>query len=158
MINSRDLDDLHPEVREKAERFLWITNLYWRFLIMKKVFITCTYRDREYQAELYSRGRNEQGVIVDPKKIVTYAKPGTSRHNFEIDGRPASLAFDVAFRPDANPFDAETIPKGATWNGRWWLLGKLAAHVGLEWGGNWRRPDKPHFQYVPESVRRTERK
>ena len=53
--------------------------------------ITHGRRSDEEQAVLWSLGRDENGVVVEPKKVVTWAKPGQSKHNYY-----PSLAFDFA--------------------------------------------------------------
>ena len=50
-----------------------------------------TYRSNMEQDQLYAQGRNGA-----PGSIVTYVKGGQSDHNYTIDGKPASLAFDAA--------------------------------------------------------------
>jgi peptidoglycan L-alanyl-D-glutamate endopeptidase CwlK len=91
-------------------------------------FITCTYRSNNEQAELYAQGRTKAG----PK--VTWIK-ANGRHN-----RYPSKAFDVAFKNVAGEVDWSTP-----------LFQKFAAIVAelnptVEWGGNWKRKDMPHFQ------------
>lgn len=73
MINSRAIDDLDPVVAKKCRAFI---------AACKKegieVLITSTYRDMESQAEIYAQGRTRPG------RIVTYAKPGHSFHNWRV--------------------------------------------------------------------------
>jgi peptidoglycan L-alanyl-D-glutamate endopeptidase CwlK len=73
MINSRNLNDLHPVVADKARQFL---------ALCKKagidILITSTYRDNESQAALYAQGRTKAG------RIVTNARPGQSFHNYRL--------------------------------------------------------------------------
>jgi peptidoglycan LD-endopeptidase CwlK len=64
MINSRDLDDLHPLVAAKARDFL--ARCHAEGI---DILVTSTYRDAEAQAKLYAQGR------TSPGKIVTRAKP-----------------------------------------------------------------------------------
>lgn len=144
MRTSRSLEYLHPVVRDKCKKFLWWCRVFHMFGGIKKVFLVCTYRDREKQAQLYSRGRDETGKIIDRAKVVTWAQPGQSLHNNEdTEGNPASQAFDIAFRPWLDK-------KGVTWNGNWWLIGKIAQRCGLQWGGTWAPPktDRPHLQWT----------
>lgn len=112
MINSRDLKDLHPHVRDLAEQF--IAKCREQGI---KVIITSTYRDMESQAALYAQGRTAPG------KIVTNAKAGQSFHNYR-------LAFD--FCP--------VIDGKAVWNDTalFTRCGEIAESVGLEWAGRWK--------------------
>lgn len=70
MIDSRDLNELLPEVRVLAEKFLAECRRQGM-----DVRISSTYRDYARQAALYAQGR------TTPGKIVTYARPGDSWHN-----------------------------------------------------------------------------
>lgn len=101
--------------------------------------VTHTLRTMDEQLHLYAKGRAlREGVwvLVDPRAVVTKAKPGQSAHNF-------GLAFDIAFN-GADPYPDERDP-------RWELIGLIGAEVGLDWGGPlgaddrfaW---DRPHFQ------------
>ena len=80
MIDSRDINDLHPKVAALAKRFIrdcaeaGIT-----------VEIISTLRDNARQNALYAQGRTKPG------KIVTYAKGGQSWHNY-------GLAFDFVVK------------------------------------------------------------
>lgn len=87
--------------------------------------ITAGHRSREEQARLYAQGRTTPGGII------TYARPGTSRHE---SGR----AIDVVPLKEGKP----------DWRSpHWGRLGALGQSLGLEWGGTWKRlTDRPHFQ------------
>lgn len=127
---SRSLLDLHPDLLPLAEWFLEqckgadIDPL-----------VTCTFRSHAEQESLYAQGRSQPG------KIVTNARGGQSKHNFMINGKPASKAFDIA------PLVAGKIE----WNSShpvWAHMGEIGESVGLEWGGSWagKLKDYPHFQ------------
>jgi len=116
---------LHQSIQLSARDFLYRANEEGFDLQ-----ITQGLRTMAEQDALYSRGRTAPGAIV------TYARGGSSWHNF-------GLAFDVMFR-------------GVSWaemNGRQWLpkwmrIGEIGEAVGLEWGGRWTKPvDLPHFQW-----------
>ena len=123
MINSRDLKELIPQAKSRAESFV---------RECKKqgidVLITSTYRDFESQNALYAQGRTKAG------KRVTNAKGGQSWHNFRC-------AFD--FVPMVNGKaqwnDARTFKR----------CGEIAESVGLEWAGRWKSfPEMAHCQYT----------
>lgn len=123
MINSRDIHDLHPIVRVKAEEFI----RKCRFAGID-VILTSTYRDDESQNAIYAQGRTASG------KIVTNAKGGQSYHNWRV-------AFD--FVP--------VVGGKAVWNDQelWQKCGVIGESLGLEWAGRWKRfKEMPHFQYT----------
>lgn len=80
MIDSRDIDDLHPKVAALARKFI---------AACAKAGITVeiisTLRDNAKQNAIYAQGRTKPG------KIVTYAKGGQSWHNY-------GLAFDFVVK------------------------------------------------------------
>lgn len=126
---SRSLTDLHPRLQEKAINFLQRCEKQGI-----DVLIYCTYRSNKEQAELYAQGRSKPG------KVVTYAKPGQSNHNFTIDGKPASKAFDCVPLVHGKPQWSNKDPL-------WQQLGKIGTEVGLMWAGNWTRfKEYPHFE------------
>ena len=88
-------------------------------------------RSTERQAWLYAQGRTRPGPIV------TRAKPGIGRHEPGPDG--LGRAFDCAFA-GPEPF-SEKHP--------WELYGQACEAEGLEWGGRWRHPDRPHAELKP---------
>jgi peptidoglycan LD-endopeptidase CwlK len=119
---SRALDDLHPTVAGKARELIALCKAEGIDLR-----VTSTLRTFQQQAELYAQGRTKPG------KKVTNAKPGQSWHNY-------GLAFDVC------PFYRDK----PSWNSRHWeRIGTLGKQLGLSWGGDWLRPDRPHFEYHP---------
>lgn len=92
----------------------------------------CGTRTYEEQAELYAKGRDINGHIIDITKIVTYARPGFSWHCY-------GLAFDLVF----------LINGEWNWanNNEWEKLGLMGESLGLEWGGRFENlVDRPHFQ------------
>ena len=123
MLNSKSLDDLLPEVAEKARAFIKMAE---EELPIDELRITSTCRDYEYQTWLYAQGRTRPGIIV------TNAKAGYSWHNFQV-------AFDVVPIVDGK----------AVWDNAqlWKDIGEIGQECGLEWGGAWVSfKDKPHFQ------------
>ncbi len=102
-------------------------------------------RSLDEQNALYVQGRQDLTVVNDfrrkvkwpdilkyENRKVTNAKPGESWHNF---GR----AFDVV--PMEN--------KVPNWEYKdWESIGDLGESCGLEWGGRWSTPDRPHFQFT----------
>ncbi len=87
-----------------------------------KVRITETYRSQERQNELYAQGR------TTPGQIVTWTK--TSRHTSR---RAWDICQNIPGREysDASFFDS---------------CGKIAESIGIIWGGEWKTPDRPHFE------------
>ena len=66
--------------------------------------------------------------------IVTNAKGGQSYHNY-------GLALDVVEVNGGYYGYSDNYPAE-----RWDAIGRIGKSFGLEWGGDWRRPDRPHFQ------------
>jgi len=125
MINSRNLDDLHPKVAAMAQELINRCQTEGIDLL-----VTSTYRDAEAQEALYAQGRTKPG------KIVTNAKPGESYHNWRV-------AFDVVPLRHGKPVWNTTGSDGELWE----QVGTLGESVGLEWAGRWRKfRELPHFQ------------
>lgn len=126
---SRKIEDLHPELQPKARAFL-------AKALMQgiDVLVTCTWRSNAEQDELYAQGRTKPGSKV------TNAKAGQSKHNFTLDGKPASKAFDVVPMVAGKPMWDAKHP-------HWAQLGKIGEDLGLEWAGKWVSfKEFPHFQ------------
>lgn len=86
-----------------------------------------TVRSAEVQSAYYALGR----TVVPPSYTVTNA--ATADHSWHIFG----LAVDVI-----------SAAKGWDVSDMWMQL--VAAHFkanGCDWGGDWQKPDKPHFQW-----------
>jgi hypothetical protein len=92
--------------------------------------ITTGYRSPAEQERLYAQGRTTPGAIV------TYAKPGASRHQH-------GTAIDIVPLKDGQP----------DWNSPHWdRLGALGEGLGLRWGGKFTRlKDRPHFELAATS-------
>ena len=124
MINSRSLDELIPEAKERVEKFIALCKEHNIDLL-----VTSTYRDAESQNALYAQGRTAPG------KIVTNAKAGDSWHNWRC-------AVDVVPLVNGKP----------DWDGShpvWAEIGRLGKEAGLEWAGEWHSfKELAHFQYT----------
>jgi peptidoglycan L-alanyl-D-glutamate endopeptidase CwlK len=124
MINSRSLDELLPQVRERVEKFLAACKAEGIDLL-----VTSTYRDNQSQEALYAQGRTKPGVKV------TNARAGQSFHNYRC-------AVDVVPMMNGKP----------VWNVKdpvWQRVGALGKAAGLEWAGDWTRfKEYAHFQYT----------
>lgn len=116
------LDQLHPAVRGVALQFLQEAAAAGLDPRVQEAF-----RSPERQNELYAQGRTAPGAVV------TKAKGGQSNHNYGV-------AFDVV--PGALLGQPNWAPESPLWT----QLGEIGQKTGLEWGGNWKFVDKPHFQ------------
>lgn len=127
--NSRSIEHLHPNLLARFRAFDTAMKAEGIAYIL-----TSTYRSPAEQDRLYAAGRTAPG------KRVTTLRGGQSKHNFEIDGKPASKAFDIVIMDG----------KVANWNvkdPRWSRAGAIGKAVGLTWGGDWTRfKDMPHFE------------
>jgi peptidoglycan L-alanyl-D-glutamate endopeptidase CwlK len=124
MINSRSLDELVPQAKERVERFIALCDEHGIDLL-----VTSTYRDHESQNALYAQGRTKAG------KVVTNAKAGESYHNWRC-------AVDVVPLINGKPNWDSSDPV-------WARIGELGEQAGLEWAGRWRTfKELAHFQYT----------
>lgn len=127
MINSRDLKDLHPAVRRRAEAFIAACHAAGI-----DILVTSTYRDAESQQALYDQGRTKPG------KKVTNAKPGQSWHNWRC-------ALDIVPLRAGKPVWGTSGEDGKLWQ----QVGKIGESCGLEWAGRWTKfPETAHFQFT----------
>lgn len=125
---SRSIDDLAPDVRAAAERFLAECDRAGL-----RVLIYCTLRSNAEQAGLYASGRTVDGPIL------TNAGPGKSLHNPGPDGK-------------ARAFDA--VPLLSSGRAAWAhpglvdAMGACGERAGLDWAGRWTGPlrERVHFQ------------
>lgn len=93
-------------------------------------YLLYSYRSNELQAKLYAQGRTTKGPIV------TYKKPGTSKHN-----RNPAEAFDVAFVAEDNELSYEVRQYQRFYE----IVHEINSEI--EWGGLWAKlKDFPHFQ------------
>ena len=123
MINSRNLDDLVPPAKQRAEAFIAAAKAKNIDLL-----VTSTYRDNESQNALYAQGR------TTPGNVVTKAKAGQSWHNWRC-------ALDVV----------PLVNGKAIWDdpALWKQVGEIGKSCGLEWAGDWVTfKEFPHFQYT----------
>jgi len=138
-MSSRRIEDLHPDLQPLARLFLERCTAR-----QVDVLIVCTYRSNDEQASLYAQGRGTPGAIV------TNAKPGQSKHNFTIGGRPAARAFDAVPLLHGKPAWEDPRDKDTDWRNDfgWRVMGEVAAELGLVWYGapGSRFPEAPHFQ------------
>ena len=120
MINSRDLNDLRPDVAANCRTLIELCRQQGL-----NVLIVQTKRDNEYQAVLYAQGRTTPGSIVTNSPTVTF--------------HGAGLAFDFCKNVKGHEYDD---PKFFA------EVAAIAKTMGFSWGGDWKSfPDKPHLQW-----------
>jgi hypothetical protein len=122
---SRDIGDLFPGTATKVLRLLRDCRAAGLLPIVCR-----TWSSAREQDDLFFRGRDLDGTVVDRRLIVTNVRGGHSWHNVERDGRPASMACDVLLVAA----DRKALPGN---DPGWDLLGQLAEKGGLTWGGRW---------------------
>lgn len=127
MISSRDLMELFPAVRARAEKFIAACKAEDITLL-----VTCTYRDFSAQDALYAQGRTTKGARV------TNAKGGQSYHNYRV-------ALDVVPLRNGKPVWNTSGADGLLWK----RIGAIGKSFGFEWAGDWKTfKEFPHFQYT----------
>ena len=113
----RDINELLP-VAQKACR-LFLSECEKEGL---DVLITETYRSQERQNELYAKGR------IEPGKKVTWTK--NSRHT-------SRMAWDICKNKKGEEYSDSDF---------FISCGAIAKRLGITWGGDWKTPDRPHFE------------
>lgn len=126
----RNLDHLHPTLKPLCKK--WLDKCQQESI---GAIITFTWRSIAEQDALYAQGRTAPG------RIVTNARGGKSKHNFTLDGKPASKAFDFAIKNRDGTLNWD--PESPEW--------KTAVAIGkalsLTWGGDFRSIlDYCHFE------------
>lgn len=121
---------LHPMIR------MDVFNILCDLSILE-VYIRITDGLRTYkeQKELYAKGRTAKGYRV------TDADAGFSWHNY-------GLAFDFCLLIDENFRNVSwSAEEDANENNisDWSEVVRIAKKYGFEWGGDWTKPDRPHF-------------
>ena len=134
------LNGLHPVIAPKVLKLLknaTFQNLY--------VILFQGIRTFQMQDDLYKQGRGPNGEIVDKSKVVTYAKPGTSWHNY---GCAVDIVMNDGPRPQIHPTWDDFIDANKDGVNDWMSMGQLGKELGFEWGGEFKEfIDVPHFQY-----------
>lgn len=102
-----------------------------RFPAGPRPMLDTTHRNQTEQARLYAQGR------TTPGEIVTWAKPGESKHN-----RLPAQAFDIKFM-----YQDGSVDWDEDWFSEFWECVKLAG-TPVSWGGMWSKDkiDRPHFE------------
>jgi hypothetical protein len=147
---SRDIEDLTPELQVKCEKF---QNACEEAGI--PVMIIETLRIRLTQNAYYAQGREQLSIVnamrkraglwpitaEENERVITWTLE--SDHFADKDGK--SHAFDVALIRNGRPHwdlkcdvNEDDIPD-------YEQIGEIGKSVGLKWGGDWKKPDRPHF-------------
>ena len=118
-MSSRSITDLVPELQARYIEFA-------ASMATQNVsfIVTCTYRSQVEQDEAWAQGR------TIPGKKVTW-----TRHSKHTERKAFDVAVLRAGKITWNPADYDAV-------------GVAAKAAGLEWGGNWQKPDRPHVQLV----------
>lgn len=113
---NREISSLKPIAQKAAKLFLDECKKQG-----VKIFVTEYHRSQERQDYLYEQGRTRPG------NIVTWTRQ--SNHT-------SGYAWDIACDPPQNLYDEKVIAKA----------GAIAKKLNIEWGGDWKQKDTPHFQ------------
>ena len=109
--------------------------------------VTQGLRSWQQQEAIWLEGRDAQGNIVDPTKVVTNAPPGSSWHEY-------GLAFDVVPMIEVNGNPLILTPDWNTEHSIWQHIIAVGESLGMYSGSHFGehsphpRPDDPHFQEV----------
>jgi len=98
--------------------------------------------DQGIQLKVVSAYRtpSQQEALLNSGKGVTNAGALLSYHNHR-------LAFDVV------PTEYLSLPDWNPTGPLWATVGSIGKSVGLEWGGDWKKKDLPHFQLTGAPIR-----
>lgn len=159
MTRERAIEQLHPLIVPLLEEHLRQAEA--DPLLAGRVKLSETWRDDSTQRADWLKGRDTNGNVVDPAKIVTNARPGASWHGLSRWAKgpagdwarvPASLAYHLALGDDGDEYPG-------SWEGygrnkldakdvvAYTHLGEIGEALGLTWGGRWKSPvDFSHYE------------
>jgi peptidoglycan L-alanyl-D-glutamate endopeptidase CwlK len=122
--NSAKINELQESVRPLAQNLLRLA------------------ADQGIQLKIVSayRSPSQQQALLDSGRGVTNAGALLSYHNHR-------LAFDVV------PTEYLSLPDWNPAGPLWAKIGSIGKSVGLEWGGDWKKKDLPHFQLTGAPIR-----
>ena len=146
---SRLLSDLDPRLWELARQHEDLAEASG-----VRLLIYCTWRSKAEQRALYAQGRlpldttnamrKEAGLdpitLAENRRKVTWLRTGSKHNATDKDGKPAALAYDAC------PLDAQGHLDWDTEGLAWAIVVAAGERLGLAWGGDWERPDGPHWQ------------
>jgi len=129
---SRDLKDLHPDLRWRAEKLI-----EQALAASIPIMIYRTLASFAEQQALYDEGRTRPG------KIVTNAKAGESYHNY-------GLALDFCIDPPGPGVEwRAAVDINEDQKPDYQQIGELGEDLGFQWGGRWKKQglgDVGHLQ------------
>ena len=132
--SNRDITSLQPVAQQAANLFLAECKRYGI-----DIFVTEYHRSKERQMYLFCQGRTvaqcvSAGVPVDFAR--KYARTGNQVTWTLNSNHISGYAWDIAVNPPRKLYDESVISKA----------GVIAKTLGIEWGGDWKVVDTPHFQ------------
>ncbi len=138
---SREVEDLVPELQEKAKAFS-------EGMVQAGIdfIFTQTLRHKADQEALYAQGRKQLTEVNRLRKLAGMA-PIRGKQNIKVTWTMKSKhlegkAFDIAVKQDGK----------ITWAGILYVrAGEIGESVGLKWGGRFSKPDMPHFELHEET-------
>lgn len=137
---SRKIEDLHPVLQPKAREMVKLLGEQGIDYL-----IYCTFRPGSEQDALHAIGRTMPG------KIVTNAKAGQSNHNFTLNGKMASKAWDGVPLIGGKPLWSQWIMDSTrrktlhpTWERVLEIGHSLGLVSGMDWKGNFK--EAPHWE------------
>lgn len=143
---SKDVKDLVPEMRDKVCDAVMKMNkdAQLKWLGVQCVAITETKRELAVQMAYYSRGRM---AIGDVQKMYAAAGlyPISEKEAREFNTWTLNSKHIIGKAVDIVPVVKEKI----TWNVPsqvWERMGEIGKDCGLNWGGDWKQKDYPHFE------------
>jgi len=125
---------LHPKVKQQVQEMYMHAN---NKILGKGVRLRFAQvlRSIEEQNKMYAQGRNG-----NPGDIITWARGGSSYHNY-------GLAFDIVLLYDT---DGNGTFEKASWDEdeNWMKVVAYFKSQGWKWGGDWagKKRDPPHFE------------
>jgi peptidoglycan L-alanyl-D-glutamate endopeptidase CwlK len=133
-MTDRSLDHLHPSLKPLCQQ--WLDKCKFQAI---NVTVIETYRSAAEQDRLFAIGREVNGTVIG--MTFTKARGGQSKHNFTLNGKPASKAFDFTIinRGECN-WDTNTP--------EWTAAVAIGKALGLVWGGDFpsKQFDADHFE------------
>lgn len=138
-ITYKRIETVHPLLLEELKCIYSDINkaITSRYARMRFSHVLRTFKEQD---DLFAQGRSKPG------KIVTNARGGESYHNYglavdivELLDLDKNGAFEKASWDLKLDADFDGIPD-------WDEVVAIFKRYGWEWGGNWKKPDSPHFQ------------